>query len=84
MVYYQYSQAKGDKRSKEEMYRRPEKIKEREARGVDIATGHGEELSDLNPELEARVIALYEDAKACLKAELTPALVKTHSPYSAR
>ncbi len=77
-VYYRYCQAKGDKRSKEEIYAEGrKKIKEVEARGVDIATGHGKKIWDLNPELEARVRALYKDAKICLKAEFTPAFVKT-------
>ena len=77
-VYYQYCQAKGDKRSKDEIYAEGRnKIKEVEARGVDIATGHGKQLWDLNPELEAKVKALYADAKICLKAEFTPAFVKT-------
>ena len=77
-VYYRYCQAKGDKRSKEEIYAEGrKKIKEVEARGVDIATDHGKKIWDLNPELEARVRALYKDAKICLKAEFTPAFVKT-------
>ena len=77
-VYYQYCQAKGDKRSKDDIYAEGrKKIKEVEARGVDIATGHGKKIWDLNPELEAKVKALYEDAKISLRAELTPAFVKT-------
>ncbi len=77
-VYYQYLLAKGDKRSKDVIYAEGrEQIKEVEARGVDIAIGHGKELWDLNPELEARVITLYDDAKVCLRSELTPAFVKT-------
>ena len=77
-VYYRYCQAKGDKRSKDEIYAEGlNKMKEVEARGVDIAIGHGKQRWDLNPELEAKVKALYKDAKICLKAELTPAFVKT-------
>jgi ethanolamine ammonia-lyase large subunit len=77
-VYYRYCQAKGDKRSKDDIYAEGRnKIKEVEARGVDIAIGHGKQRWDLNPELEAKVNALYADAKICLKAELTPAFVKT-------
>ncbi len=77
-VYYQYCQAKGDKRSKDEIYAEGrKKIREVEARGVDIATGHGKNLWDLNPELETKVKTLYEDAKISLGAELTPAFVKT-------
>ena len=77
-VYYKYCQAKGDKRSKDKIYNEGQaKIKEVEARGVDIATGHGKDIWDLNPDLEARVNSLYADAKICLKAELTPEFIKT-------
>ena len=43
-----------------------------EARGVDLATGHGEQIWDLNPQLAAKVNELYDDAKKSLWAELTP------------
>ena len=77
-VFYQYCQAKGDKRSKDDIYAEGrEKIQEVEARGVDIATGHGKNIWDLNPHLEAKVKSLYDDAKISLLAELTPAFVKT-------
>ena len=77
-IYYRYCQAKGDKRSKDEIYAEGrKKIKDVEARGVDIATGHGKKIWDLNPGLEAKVKSLYKDAKNCLKAELAPAFVKT-------
>ena len=55
-VYYQYCQAKGDKRSKDAIYAEGrKKMKEVEARGVDLATGHGKNLWDLNPELATKV-----------------------------
>jgi ethanolamine ammonia-lyase large subunit len=77
-VYYQYRLAKGDKRSRDAIYAEgKKKIKEVEARGVDIAVGHGKNLWDLNPKLAASVTALYDDAKISLKAELTPAFIKT-------
>jgi ethanolamine ammonia-lyase large subunit len=77
-VYYQYCLARGDKRSKDEIYAEgKKKIQEVEARGVDIAIGHGKNIWDLNPQLEAKVKALYEDAKVSLWAELTPDFVKT-------
>jgi ethanolamine ammonia-lyase large subunit len=77
-VYYQYCQAKGDKRSQKDIYAEGrEKIQEVESRGVDIAVGHGKNIWDLNPQLEAEVTALYDDAKISLWAELTPAFVKT-------
>lgn len=72
-VYYQYRLAKGDGRSREAIYadgRR--KMREVEARGVDLATGHGANIWDLNPALAAKVKGLYDDAKLSLWAELTP------------
>jgi ethanolamine ammonia-lyase large subunit len=77
-VYYQYRLAKGDERTQEAIYAEGrEKMKEVEARGVDLATGHGKNIWDLNPELAQRVTALYEDAKESLWAEMTPEFVKT-------
>ena len=77
-VYYKYRQAKGDKRSKDAIYAEGrKKMKEVEARGVDLATGHGKELWDLNPELEKKVKSYYDDAKKCLWAELTPEFAKS-------
>jgi ethanolamine ammonia-lyase large subunit len=77
-VYYKYRQAKGDKRSRDAVYAEGrKKMKEVEARGVDLATGHGKELWDLNPELEKKVKSYYDDAKKCLWAELTPEFAKS-------
>lgn len=77
-VYYQYLTAKGDKRSKDEIYAEGRsKMQEVKARGVDLATGHGEHIWDLNPELAANVKSYYDDAKISLWAELDPAFVKT-------
>jgi ethanolamine ammonia-lyase large subunit len=76
-VYYQYRQAKGDKRSKDEIYAEGRtKIKEVEARGADIAVGHGKNMWDLNPPLEKKVKSYYDDAKVSLKAEFNPAFVQ--------
>ncbi|QRM57845.1 ethanolamine ammonia-lyase subunit EutB [Sinorhizobium sp. BG8] len=75
-VYYQFRLAKGDKRSKEEIYAEGlQKMREVEARGVDLATGHGEKIWDLNPPLAAKVKSLYDDAKLSLWAELTPEFI---------
>jgi ethanolamine ammonia-lyase large subunit len=72
-VYYQYRLAKNDRRPKEAIYAEgQEKMREVEARGVDLATGHGEQIWDLNPQLAAKVNELYADAKVSLWAELTP------------
>ena len=76
-VYYQYRLAKGDQRSKDAVYAEGRlKMKEVEARGVDLATGHGEQIWDLNPQLAARVNELYDDAKISLWAELTPGFIR--------
>lgn len=72
-VYYQYRLAKNDARSKDAIYAEGRaKMREVEARGVDLATGHGAEIWDLNPQLQAKVDELYADAKVSLWAELTP------------
>jgi ethanolamine ammonia-lyase large subunit len=71
-VYYQYRLAKGDKRSKDAVYAEGrKKMQQVELRGVDLATGHGDKLWDLNPNLAARVKDLYDDAKKSLWAEFT-------------
>jgi ethanolamine ammonia-lyase large subunit len=77
-VYFQYCSAKGDKRPKDAIYAEGrKKIQEVEARGVDMAAGHGKNIWDLNPQLEAKVKSLYEDAKISLWAELSPDFTKT-------
>ncbi|MBW9117406.1 ethanolamine ammonia-lyase [Rhizobium cauense] len=77
-VYHQYRLAKGDGRSKDEVYAEGrQKMLEVEARGVDLATGHGANIWDLNPALAAKVKSLYDDAKLSLWAELTPDFVAT-------
>ena len=40
-------------------------------RGVPLAMGHGERVSDLNPKLKKEVEALYADAKICIRSEFT-------------
>ena len=75
-VYYQYRLAKNDRRPKDAIYAEGQaKMREVEARGVDLATGHGEQIWDLNPQLAAKVNELYDDAKVSLWAELTPEFV---------
>jgi len=77
-VYYQYRLAKGDKRSKEEIYAEGrKKVDEVQGRGVDLAIGHGKNPWDLEPNLAKRLNDLYQDAKVSLWAELTPEFVKT-------
>jgi ethanolamine ammonia-lyase large subunit len=54
-VYYQYRLAKGDARSKDAVYAEGrQKMTEVEGRGVDLATGHGEQIWDLNPHSRPR------------------------------
>ena len=66
-VYYQYRLALGDQRSKDAIYAEGQtQMKEVEGRGVDLATGHGEKIWDLNPRLAAKVNDLYNDAKTSL------------------
>ena len=75
-VYYQYRLAKGDTRPKEAVYAEGRRMMtEVEQRGVDLATGHGREIWDLNPVLGAKVNSLYDDAKKSLWTELTPGFV---------
>ena len=76
-VYYKYCLAKGDKRTKDAIYAEGrKKMKEVDDRGVDLAIGHGKNIWDLNPKLEAKVKALYDDAKKSLWSELKPDFVK--------
>jgi ethanolamine ammonia-lyase large subunit len=75
-VYYQYRLAKGDTRPKEAVYAEGQRMMtEVEQRGVDLATGHGAQIWDLNPALDAKVKSLYDDAKKSLWTELTPGFI---------
>ena len=70
-VYYQYCLAKGDKRDQAAIYQEgQQKIAEIRERGVFIAEGYGENIWDLDPVLDKKVHALYEDAKVSLWTEL--------------
>jgi ethanolamine ammonia-lyase large subunit len=76
-VYYQYRLAKGDKRSRDTVHAEGrKKMEEVEARGVDLAVGHGRNPWDLDPKLAAKVKSYYYDAKVSLWTELDPAFVK--------
>jgi ethanolamine ammonia-lyase large subunit len=77
-VYYQYRLAKGDQRPMDLIFAEgSQKMKEVEDRGVDLAIGHGKDLWDLNPQLEAKVKSYYDDAKVSLWTELDPEFIKT-------
>lgn len=76
-VYYQYRLAKGDERSKDEIYTEgKKKVDEVVARGVDLALGYGDKVSEIEPELDKRIHALYDDAKISLWAEFTPEFIQ--------
>ncbi len=80
-VYYQYRLAKGDKRSKEEIYKEGEAaIKRVETREVPIARGHGKNPWDMDPALKNKIWALYNDAKVSLWAEFNPEFIKATIP----
>jgi ethanolamine ammonia-lyase large subunit len=75
-VYYQYRLAKKDLRSPEEIFAEGRRIiREVENRGVPIAQGFGENIWDLNPELDKKVRFLYEDAKISLWTEMPKSFV---------
>lgn len=75
-VWYKYRLAKGDLRSREEIYREGNKlIAAIEERGVPIAVGYGQNSWDLEPELDKKIHALYQDSKACLWMEMTQAFI---------
>jgi ethanolamine ammonia-lyase large subunit len=75
-VWYKYRLAKGDPGSKEEIYKEGNKlIAAIEERGVPIAVGYGQNSWDLEPELDKKIHALYEDSKACLWMEMTNAFI---------
>ena len=77
-VYYQYLLAKGDRRTKDEIYAEGQAAIQRiEARGVPIARGHGEHPWDLNPELDKKIRSLYDDAKVSIRTEFTPEFIRT-------
>jgi ethanolamine ammonia-lyase large subunit len=77
-VYYQYRLAKKDLRTQEEIVAEGRIIiKDIENRGVPIAQRFGENIWDLNPELDKKVRFLYEDAKISLWTEMSQSFIKT-------
>lgn len=77
-VYYKYRLAKNDLRTREEIMAEGRKlIVEIENRGVPIAHGFGENVWDLDPELDKKIHLLYEDAKVSLWAEIPQTFIKT-------
>jgi ethanolamine ammonia-lyase large subunit len=77
-VYYKYRQAKSDLRTREEiMAEGRQLIAEIEDRGVPIAQGFGENVWDLHPDLDAKIHALYEDAKVSIWAEMPRTFIES-------
>ncbi len=77
-VYYQFRLAKGDERSQADIYREGKRmVQEVKERGVPIAQGYGENIWDLEPELDEEIHRLYEDAKISLWTEMTDAFIQS-------
>ena len=77
-VYYQYLLAKGDGRSKNEIYEEGRsRIEEIRKRGVPIAEGYGNNIWDLAPELDRQVHELYEDAKISIWTEMSESFIQS-------
>jgi ethanolamine ammonia-lyase large subunit len=79
-VYAKYLQAKGDKRSVDEIMGAQDTLAALAAvrsRGVFIAEGHGANLWDLDPALDRQIHDLYVDAKNSIFVELPPDFAST-------
>ncbi|MFZ4441062.1 MAG: ethanolamine ammonia-lyase subunit EutB [Syntrophales bacterium] len=75
-VGYQYLRAKGDKRTKSEIYREgKQKMKEVRDRGVYLAEGFDRKRWKMTPGLDREIRALYADAKKAIWVEFDPAFV---------
>jgi ethanolamine ammonia-lyase large subunit len=70
-VYLQYRRRRHDARPEDEILAEARRaIAAVRARGVEIAEGQGEEVWNLEPELDRRIRHLYDDSKSCIWAEL--------------
>jgi len=77
-VYCQYRKRKGDARSVAELNDEArEKMAEVRGRGVFLASGYGESITELPAALNREVNHIYEDAKKCIWAEFNGAFVKS-------
>jgi ethanolamine ammonia-lyase large subunit len=77
-VYLQFRRAKGDARAEHEVYAEADAAMTRaRGRGVLLASGHGRHAWDLDPAIDREVRRLYDDAKACLHAELPAGFAAT-------
>ncbi len=82
-VYYQYRLAKGDTRSQQTIMAEGRQKFDaihntwlKTGDKVPLASGYGNNLWDLNPQLDKRIRELYADAKKAIWAELTPEFIK--------
>lgn len=82
-VYYQYRLAKGDTRSQQAIMAEGRQKFDaihntwlKTGDKVPLASGYGNNLWDLNPQLDKRIRELYADAKKAIWAELTPEFIK--------
>jgi ethanolamine ammonia-lyase large subunit len=77
-VWYRYRRAKGDKRSRREIFREgKQKVQEVRARGVYLAEGFDGKTWKMAPALDAEIRTLYADSKKCIWVELNPAFIAT-------
>lgn len=72
-VYLEFRRRKGDERTEDAILAEGrQKMSEVRGRGVFLAEGYGDRPSAMEPELGARVRAIYDDAKKSIWAEFTP------------
>jgi ethanolamine ammonia-lyase large subunit len=83
-VYYQYRIAKGDNRTQQVIMAEGKKKYDeiyttwlKTGNKVPLASGHGKNLWDLNPQLDKRIRELYADAKKAIWSEFTPEFIKS-------
>ncbi|CAM4394044.1 ethanolamine ammonia-lyase subunit EutB [Zobellia roscoffensis] len=77
-VYYKFCKAKKDNRNIADIYEEGRNIiAQIKERGVPLAEGYGENIWNLDPQLEREVKLLYEDAKVSLWTEITPEFILT-------
>jgi ethanolamine ammonia-lyase large subunit len=83
-VYVQYRRRRGDTRPEAALRAEAERqMAEVRARGVPLAVGHGAQPWALEPALEREVRGHYEDAKAGIWTELSPAFIDS-IPHAVR
>jgi ethanolamine ammonia-lyase large subunit len=77
-VWYKYRLAKGDTRSKDEIYLEgKQKMAEVRSRGVYLAEGYGNKIWKMNGKLEREIRELYADSKKAIWTELKPSFIHT-------